>query len=224
MTLVDIIQQGFQTYQNLAQAHPLLTTMATAQITFPVGDVIAQAVENRTKLEEDRNIDWKRTRFNAALASSYGAGLYGLMQTAELPAAMGLDSAFDKAALGPNLWGNGFNLLFYINNAIGKERNYSLRALGEFYKNITRRDEKEASTPTQAISNFAHNMTSRVDKGEYLKSVALVLTFWNAFQWANFLYVPEEMRTPAALSLSVPWNTLLTYLAVKSANKVAQSE
>lgn len=225
MELADAVQGAWQAYEGLQQSSPLLGAMLTSQVVFPIGDVISQLIT-------DREVRWKQVGYTTTTASLNGAALHGLMQSGELVGQYIADHPLAKAALGPNLTGNAFNLAFLIHNSIGEKHDYDLRAVGRHYRTLFRKEESLASsvdeTPgeqtiqqeeprkglwqraQEACSNFKENYFDYLPGRQYKNTVITTLTWWNAFQWANYALVPEAWRTQAVLSVTIPWVTILS--------------
>ncbi len=91
MDLAQIVQGSFQAYQTFTQTNPIMSSMTTATIIFPLCDATAQHIENRSKPHEERNFNWKRLICTTKLSPAYGAGLYALVKSAAIPEALGYD-------------------------------------------------------------------------------------------------------------------------------------
>ena len=216
MDLDSLVTATWHGYNAFQQAHPLIGSMITAEGTFVLGDIVVQKMF-------DGRLNPKKLAYTAKLAPAYGAMIYGLMQTGELPAHFGLDSPLEKAALGPNLWGHLLNAFFFVNNTVGEKTSYAVQTLGEFYRNSTTYQGAPALGKIEAMKNIAKNIVDNIPGREFLITVAFTETAWNAFQTANFAYVPEAYRSPAALAFSVPAIAFLTYLSTKGARKTTNA-
>lgn len=209
--LTDIVNEGWKAYQDFQGSNPLLGSMLTAELTFPFGDVASQLIKNR-------KVNWRQVRYTAALSPFYGAGLHALIESGELIGKTISENSLLKSMLGPNLWGNLYNTFFFVNNTVGEKNNYSLKKLVKNYKDIfsVKDDEKGVSI----WENFRNNYINNIPKKEYLNSVIGTLTAWNVFQYMNYEYVQESMRTPTSLVAGVLWISLLSLWSLKGRRKL----
>ena len=202
MDIGSLVMQSFEAYRSFQQAHPLLGSMLTSSVIYPLSDIVSQAIV-------DRHIDWKRVRYSAILSAPYGLGTYGLMQTGDLVEHFISDHPLAKAALGPNLFANAYNLFFFFNNSVGKKSNYSFVALGQAYTQAFKAGK-------ESWGKFKAYLNDNIPKQAYWSSVATVLTAWNAFQWYNFSEIPHELQTPATITASLVWTILISAWSLKN--------
>lgn len=200
-----MLNEIYDLYNSATQSAPLITNMATAVATFSIGDVISQYIV-------DKKINWRKVGFSAILAPFYGAMLYGLVELGNSIGPYVNDNSLAKAALGPNLVGNGANAILFYNNTVGQKNNYSINELTKSYV--------EMFTEGNVWSRFKVN----IPKKEFRNSVVGTLTFWNAFHYFNYEYVSESMRTPAVLLTSVAWLTLLSLWSLKGSRKIVNKK
>ncbi|HIG93837.1 MAG: hypothetical protein QT02_C0004G0026 [archaeon GW2011_AR9] len=190
------IVDGYVAFQ---QQHPILGSIATAEATFSLGDIISQRVT-------DGKVDWKKVRYTAAFSPLHGMACYASMQIGELVGQYIADDPLAKAALGPNLFGNAYNLFFFANNTIGEKIGYHLHQGKEYYHHLT--------------SDFWAN----IPKEEYAKSVIGTLTAWNVIQYYNYAYVAQELRTSVALGVGTLWIGLMSLWSLKGRRKIVQEK
>ncbi|MBI4441461.1 hypothetical protein HY639_04795 [Candidatus Woesearchaeota archaeon] len=202
MDLDTIAQQSFDAYRMFQEAHPILGSIATAEVIFPLGDISSQLIT-------DGRVDWKKVRYSAALAPFYGVASYGLMKSGDVIGFI-IDHPLAKAALGPNLWGNFFNTIFFVNNTVGEKTGYCVSALAQHYWALL--------TPQWSI--IKEQYFGNIPVREYLYATAGTLTVWNAFQWWNYSSVPKELQTPAALGASLFWMVLMSLWSLKGRRKI----
>jgi len=200
MDIRTISSDVFELYSQFQNAHPLIGSMIAAEVIFVVGDAASQLIF-------DKKIDIKKLHYTAALAPLYGICIKGLLESGDLIGRYVSENPALKSALGPNLWGNAFNFFFFINNTVGEKEDYSLKSLLRHYKdvliNISLRSKSCTEQRRDSLINF-------LPKKEYFYSVAATLTAWNVFQYINYSYVQDGMRTSAALAASVLWTGLLS--------------
>lgn len=191
----------FEFYRSFNFVHPILGAILTGVIIFPFADIISQRIL-------DKKIDWKKVRYTLALSPFYGA--YGLLAVGSgLVVGKYISShPLVMAALGPNLIGNVFNLIFFVNNSIGQKYSYQLSALPRYYLHLLQRKEQ---------------FFSYISWKEYLKAVIGTLTFWNLVQYVNYSYVPLELQTPMVLAVSFGWIILLSLWSLIARRKLNAS-
>lgn len=194
---MELASTCFEAYRSFTGSHPWISSIATAEATFIAGDSVSQ-------LMKDKRIDAKKIKYTAALAPVYGICLNGLMESGELVGKYILDAPIAKAALGPNLIGNAVNALFFANNTTGERNGYSVSGLARNYYDILADNTRTISSRIK--ENFVDNIPGK----EFTKSVIGTLTFWNLFQYLNYSYVEESMRTPATLAAAFGWTILLS--------------
>lgn len=192
-------------YVSAAQSAPLLTNMATAFATFTIGDALSQYIV-------DKKVNVKKLGYSATLAPLYGAMLYGLVESGEMIGPLVNDNSMAKAALGPNLIGNGANAVLFYNNTIGQKTNYSIKGLADDYVDFVRAKDKWA------------RLKENIPAKEFTKSVVSTLTFWNAFHFVNYEYVSEAMRTPLTLATSLVWLTVLSLWSLKGSRNLIDKQ
>ncbi|NJL44142.1 MAG: Mpv17/PMP22 family protein [Nitrosarchaeum sp.] len=213
--LADLIDHSANTYLTFQNTHPFLGTLLTAQITLPLGDLLSQIIK-------DRDVKWKQVRYTAGLAPIYGGLLYGLMQSGELVGDTISEHPLAKAALGPNLWGNLYNTLFFVNNTLGEKNHYSLSALAQSYAGLHRPSPDTHATGT--LRTMLNNYMANIPKHEYLMSVLFTTTAWNAIQYINYAHIPETFRSPFALAFGVAWVTLLSTWSLTGRRRITATE
>lgn len=213
MNLVDLVSQGFDAYVNFQQAHPLIGSMLTAEGTFVVGDVASQLII-------DKKVDWNKVRYTAALAPLYGAGVEGTVRTGDLAGYLVHDDSLTKAVLGPNLWGNALNSLFFVNNTIGERTGYRVGKLVKHYADLALKKDSDRSFAQRFKEDYLEN----IPRKEFIGSVIGTLTFWNAFQYCNYEFVPEHMQTPTCLAAGIGWMALLSLWSLKGRRRVVGTE
>ncbi len=162
-----------------------------------------------------------------ALAPMYGAYAYFSLQTGHWVGKYVSEQALVKAALGPNLVGNAFNMFFFVNNTVGEKEKYSMRALGRHYRSLflpTKAQYKEQDIKTNSkerfYERFKEKICGNVPWREYGYSVVGTLTFWNAFQSVNYSYISEELQTPASLGVAFGWTVFLSLWSLLGRRKV----
>jgi hypothetical protein len=214
--LTEIVSEGWNTFQNFQGNYPLLGSLLVSQVTYPIADVVSQLIK-------DKKVKWKQVGFTAGLAPMYGATVYGLMESGELVGKTISDDPLAKAVLGPNLWGNIANSMFFVNNTVGEKVNYSLKKLAKHYLNLfsnkkinLRRRQKKNS----CWQNFKDNYISNIPKKQYLNATIATFTGWNVFQYCNYAYVPENMRTPLVLAAGMAWVSLLSLWSLKGRRNI----
>ena len=129
MDLSSLAQQLFEQYRSFNEARPIVGSMATALIIFPVADIASQLII-------DKKVDRKKVRYTSALAMPYGAYAYLSVQSGNVVGEYISNHPLLMAALGPNLIGLGFNLLFFTNNTVGERSGYQLKELGKHYVSL----------------------------------------------------------------------------------------
>lgn len=203
MSLVEIASNCFEMYRTFGQEHSHLCAMATMEATLLTGDCVSQVIQ-------DRKIDPKKLKYTAALAPLYGLGLEAVVEAGELVGRHIIDHPLAKAALGPNLWGNGMNAFFFMNNTIGEREGYSLRALGKKYKALFENDGK-----TNFFGRLKNMALDNIPGKQFAYATIATLTVWNGLQWLNYEYVEEAMRTPATIGAAFIWGGVLSAWSLK---------
>lgn len=196
-----MLKEIYDLYLSAAKTAPLLTNMATAVATFSIGDAVSQYIV-------DKKVNWKKVGFSATLAPLYGAMLYGLIELGNAIGPYVNENAFAKAALGPNLVGNGANAILFYNNTVGEKNEYSIKALVNSYLDLSKAKHK--------LKFFVSNIPW---KG-FRNSVIGTLTFWNLYHWFSYTYIPKDMQTPAVLGTSLIWLTALSLWSLKGSRKI----
>ncbi|MFA6072817.1 MAG: hypothetical protein WC758_01780 [Candidatus Woesearchaeota archaeon] len=208
MDLVTTTKDLFESYQTFQQIHPHIGTMLTSEFIFLTSDASSQLIK-------DKKLNFRKLKFTAALAPIYGLCLEGLLETGNLVETYISNNPLIKSALGPNLFGNIYNLFFFANNTIGEKHNYSLTDLTKTYYTAI----KDTTTAKEKFTNLIWN---NVPKNPYYISVAGTLTFWNAFQTLSYEYLPKELHAPAILGVSLFWTLGLTYASLIGSRKLAK--
>ena len=209
MDLTAIVSDMWAGYTQLQGTHPVIGSILTAEVIFPFSDALSQAIT-------DQKVDWKKVRYTAALASIYGAVAYAQQQSGELVGKYVYDHPLAKAVLGPNLWGNVVNMFFFMNNTVGERNEYRLDGLVEHYRSLIDNPKQEMSW----LENVTEKVWGNVPTKEYLNAVIGTLTFWNVFQYFNYSYVEEAMRTPASIVVSVGWMTLMSLWSLNGRRRI----
>lgn len=211
MDLATTAKELFDIYQNFQQAHPHIGTMLTSEFILLTADASSQLIK-------DKKLNAKKLKFTAKLAPLYGLCLEGLLETGNMVGEYISNSSLAKSALGPNLFGNIYNLFFFANNTIGEKTDYSITKLLKTYYAALK------DKTTSVKDKFLNIVWDNVPKAPYYFAVGATLTFWNAFQTINYEYVPEELRTPATLALSLFWTLGLTYTSLIGGRKIAREQ
>lgn len=188
----------FDLYRSFNLTHPLLGAIFTGIIIFPLADIISQLIL-------DKKVYWNKVRYSLGLSPFYGA--YGLLAVGSgwLVGKYISSHPLAMAALGPNLIGNIFNLIFFVNNNVGQKYNYHFPALGSYYRNLAAGKEK---------------FFTYISGKEYLNAVIGTLTFWNGIQYINYTQVPVELQTPFVLAVSFAWIIVLSLWSLISRRKL----
>ncbi|MGV8151197.1 MAG: Mpv17/PMP22 family protein [Candidatus Woesearchaeota archaeon] len=211
MELTTTVKELFDIYQNFQQAHPHIGTMLTSEVILLTADAGSQLIS-------DKKLNKKKLAFTAQLAPIYGLSLEGLMETGNLVGEYIYNHSIAKSALGPNLFGNIYNIFFFANNTIGEKNNYSIKELLKTYYNTIK------DKTTSVKEKFVNTLWNNVPKKAYTAAVVLTLTFWNVFQTLNYEYIPEELRSPATLGVSLFWTLGLTYHSLIGSRKIAKEQ
>jgi hypothetical protein len=196
-------------YTEFQRAHPHIGTMVASEVTYLLGDAFSQ-------LTLEKRLNYKKLGYTAALAPFYGVVLEGLLESGELVGRHISDNPFAKSALGPNLWGNLFNVFFFYNNTIGEESGYSLKSLAKGYASLV---SPSAIRENGFIGNIRKKMLSKVPGHEYKKSVIGAVTGWNAVQTLNYYFVPAYLRMSTSMAVGTAWLTALTAWSTIGARK-----
>jgi hypothetical protein len=211
MTLAATVKDLFDAYQNFQQVHPHIGTMLSSEFIFLASDASSQLIK-------DKKLNPKKLKFTAAMVPLYSLCIEGLLETGELVGKYISDKAIVKAALGPNFYGNFYNMFFFANNTIGEKTNYSIKNTLKFYYNTIK--DKTLSVN----GKFKEAIWNNIPKNPYYFSVGATLTFWNVFQAANYEYISEELRAPATLVINLFWTLGLTYMSLIGARKIAKEQ
>ena len=191
----------FEFYRSFNLMHPVLGAILTGVIIFPIADIISQLIL-------DKKVDWRKVKYTLGLSPFYGAYGYVSVLSGLFVGKYISAHSLAMAALGPNLIGNFFNLIFFVNNSIGQKYGYQLVALPRYYLNLLRRKEQF----------FAY-----ISGKEYLKAVIGTLTFCNMVQYINYSYVPLELQTPMVLTVSFAWIIVLSFWSLIARKKLFKS-
>ena len=192
--------------------HPYISSMVIAEMTFIAGDAIAQLIENK-------KVNKRKIFYTAILAPIYGLCAKGLMETGELVGKYISENPLVKGALGPNLWGNFFNTFFFVNNTVGKEKDYSIPELARNYRNLFPNEEDSNKDFWQ---RFKERYIDNIPKKEFAVTTAFTLTAWNGIQWLNYSQIPENLRTPACLLENAIWIPVLSWLSLRGNKKITK--
>ena len=213
MDLTTIVSGLMEGYQRLQETHPVMGAILTTEIIFPLSDGISQIIK-------DKHVDWKKVRYTAALAPIYGIMAYAAQQSGEWVGDQVYNHPLAKAALGPNLWGNVSNIFFFVNNTLGERNGYSIERLVEHYRSLLMNPEKKKSW----WENAKENVWGNVPQQEYRNSVVGTITIWNVFQYCNYSYIEEAMRTPASIAASLIWMPLMSLWSLSGRRKIVMEE
>ncbi len=215
MDLSSLVQtafgQAFEHYRAFNESNPITGSILTAGAVFPAADVASQLLANKT-------VEWRKVRYSAGLSLLYGVLAHGCVRSADLVGAYLSDHALAKAALGPNLWGNFFNVFFFINNSVGEKQNYRFSSLLEHYASTLSSVAGGKSMSTTIQEKILNYVPAR----EYLYATLGTLTFWNAFQYLNYSYIPKELQTPATLGVAFGWTVLLSFWSLMGRRKPSE--
>ncbi len=216
MDLVSTVQFAFDAYQHLNQVSPKLGSMLTAEVIFPLSDMISQRIR-------DGQVNGRKTLYTAVLAPMYGLSLYGLMNSGE---SIGLlwDNPLAKAALGPNLGGNLLNAIFLMNNTVGERSGYDIGQLVNHYKEIGVHPEVPTKGLKGYLSAARKKVAENIPRKEYLEFTVATFTGWNAFQAINYAYVLEELRTPICLSAAFAWTIFMSWRSLIGSRRIVAEE
>lgn len=208
MELTTTVQDLFEHYRAFNEAYPILGSMATAGVIFPSSDIASQLIS-------DKKVDWKKVRYTAALAPLYGVLAHLCVRSKELVPDFLTPNRLAESAFGPNLWGNAFNVIFFVNNTVGEKKGYRLEQLAKHYSSIFSRSDS-------LTRNLKEKIVSYVPRNEYAKATLGTLTLWNVFQCANYEYIPEELQTPATLAMAFGWTIFLSLWSLTGRRKIAE--
>jgi hypothetical protein len=209
--LTTIAKDLFEQYQNFQKIHPHIGTMLATEAILLTSDASSQLIR-------DKKINTKKLGFTATLAPIYSLCLEGLLETGNLVGEYISNNSIIKSALGPNLIGNVYNMFFFANNTIGEKNDYSIKEFIKTYYNAITDNAKSIT------ERFKETIWNNVPKNAYMLAVGLTLTFWNAFQSVNYEYVPNELRAPATLGVSLLWSIGITYASLIGARKIAKTQ
>ena len=217
MSLTSIVMDLFEQYRTFSQVHPIGGAMATATVVFPLADVASQALKHK-------KVDWNKVRYTAELSPLYGIIAHGCVKSGNLVGEYISPHPLAKAALGPNLWGNVFNIFFFVNNTVGERTGYQLREWARHYYSLFHREKTEEGRQgflADCRDRVKHQILDYVSWPEYTKAIIGTFTFWNAFQYANYSYTPEKMQTAATLGMTLFWTVLLSSWSLAGRKKGA---
>ncbi|MEK6950174.1 MAG: Mpv17/PMP22 family protein [Nanoarchaeota archaeon] len=209
MDLSSLVQTAFEHYRAFNEANPITGSILTAGVIFPSADITSQLITDKT-------VHWRKVRYTTGLVPWYGAWAYVSVRSGDVVEAYISEQPLAKAALGPNLIGPLFNLFFFLNNGVGEKSNYSLQALGRHYRSFFQKEKKD-DTLTTIVQR---KLLDYIPKKEYWNSFIGTLTFWNAFQYVNYSYIPQELQTPATLGVAFGWTVLLSLWSLGGGRKL----
>lgn len=227
MNLGDIVNSGFELYRNFNQVYPVLGSIATAGVIFPLSDLASQLIN-------DHRVDWAKVGYTTALSPVYGIATYACINRGDLSSAYPLGKA-----VAANLYGQVFNAFFFANNTIGEREDYNLGSLVRHYQSLFFVSERRNGFQEEVKSsfqerffqcchdlyrNFKNKFIDQIPKKEYLYAFVGSMTFWNAFQWFNYSYIPPEMRTPTSLGVAFAWTILLSTWSLIGRRKIVGLE
>jgi|FLOH01.1.fsa_nt_gi hypothetical protein len=202
------LEAVFETYKELQTAHPIIGNMLIAEVTYPIASIVSQLIETR-------KVDFDRVKYYAKIGPVYGLMLYGLMKTGDAVGATVSENPFLKSALGPNLWGNFFNIQFFVNDNYGEHNEFSVKKLLKFYKEtfIAKGDNLKEKVEN-LYYNLKENYYTKAPKKSLKYATFFTFTLWNAFQTWNYEYVADEMRTPIILATGIVWAGIMSTWAI----------
>ncbi len=210
MNLIQIVQDAFEVYRIFNDAHPLLGSMATAAVIYPTADIASQYIS-------DRQVNWRKVRYSAALSPLYGMAAYGCIRSGDVVGEYISPNPFVRGALGPNIWGNLFNVFFFTNNTVGERTNYNFQKLAVHYRETCFGAE-------DWYTRIKERVIGCIPKKEYLNALIGTVTFWNAFQAVNYSYVPKELQTPSTLGVNLLWTIGLSFWSLRGGRRLAAAE
>lgn len=199
MDLGSVVHTVFEQYRSLNETHPLLGAMLTAGVIFPGTDITSQ-------LLADKTVDWKKVRYTAALSPIYGLAAHGCVRSGDLVGEYISEHPLARAALGPNLWGNLFNVFFFVNNCVGEKKNYRFGSLLVHYASVFR----PTASGTSISRTIQEKILDYVPRREYFYAFLGTVSFWNAFQYVNYTQISRELQTPSTLAVAFAWTVLLS--------------
>ncbi|MBI2581861.1 Mpv17/PMP22 family protein [Candidatus Woesearchaeota archaeon] len=221
MDLDTLVGEAIRYYSAFNQSYPVSASMLTASAIFPTADIASQLITTK-------KVNWQKAGYTACLAPLYGIAAYFSMRSADLVPTENMPSSLQplaKAALGPNLWGNLFNAFFFVNNSVGEKSGYRFRELCNHYYSIIS-PNSSSENYNQSRSSFLERLKEEIidyiPRREYLKATIGTFTFWNAFQYANYSYVPLELQTPSTLAMALGWTVLLSAWSMLGSRKINQ--
>ncbi len=222
MDLTQVVQNAFEVYRTFNELHPLLGSMATAELIYPISDIVSQKIT-------DGAIDWKKVRYTAVLSPAYGAGIFGCIESQHV-VPDGIESAMiGKAALSNLFGGLIFNSFFFMNNTIGERNDYDLGKLVSHYTSFFRPTTKSTtegnmySKMRDTYQAVKEKIKSSIPYQEFTKAFLGSITLWTAFQYANFSYNPPELQTPTSLSMAFIWTVFLSAWSLTGRRRLAQN-
>lgn len=199
MNLTTIIGNLFEQYREFNLANPITGSIFTACAIFPTADIASQLIT-------DKKVSWEKVRYTFFLTPLYGLYAYLSVRSGDLIGEYVSEQPLAKAALGPNMLGHLFNLSFFVNNSVGEKNDYNIRELGKHYLSLFC-----PLSPSQTVySRIKEKIFHYVPQQEYVNSVIGTITFWNAFQYLNYSFVPKELQTPSTLGVALGWTVLLS--------------
>ena len=221
MSLDTLVLEAFAHYTTFNQSYPITASMLTASAIFPSADITSQLITTK-------KVNWNKVGYTASLAPLYGIAAYFSVRSADLVPTENMSPSLQplaKAALGPNLWGNLFNAYFFVNNTVGERSGYRFRELCNHYyfiisgTSLNNTEDKKEYLP-HFFERVKEKIIDYIPRQEYLKATLGTVTFWNAFQYANYSYVPLEMQTPSTLAMAFGWTILLSAWSMVGSRKM----
>ena len=213
MELNNIVGELFEQYRAFNQNNPITGSILTAGVIFPTADIASQLIT-------EKNVNWEKVRYTSLLSPFYGLYAHLCVRSGDVVGKYISDHALAKAALGPNLLGLAFNLFFFVNNSVGEKNNYQLRELGRHYTSFFSSSAESGAVERTWYSRTKEKIFDYVPRKEYLNSAIGTLTFWNAFQYLNYSYVPKELQTPGTLGVALGWTVLLSAWSLAGRKKI----
>ena len=209
MDVGSLVKDGFEAYKGFMQIHPHIGNALTSEFILLSADLGSQFLK-------DKKWNPKKLLFTAKLAPFYSLGLEAIMESGNLVGEYILDNSLAKAALGPNLFGNIYNLFFFSNNTLGETHDYNFTKVMKSYYDVIK--DKSISL----IDKFKSGVWDYVPKNAYWIAFGATLTVWNVFQTFNYEYAPEELRAPLTLGASLFWSLGMTYYSLVGARNIAK--
>jgi len=201
MDLGTIVSNAWEGYQTFAQAHPLINSMASAEVMYTAADASSQLIRHK-------KIDPKKLAYTAKLAPLYGLIGEGIIRSANFIGEGIYDHPFTKS-LAANPLGNLSNAFFFVNNQLAEKNGYKISETFKQYFGKNPEDNGE-----NLYNKFKSRFLNHVPDDIYKKAVLMSLPYWLTAQTAIFAYAPEHMRMPSTLACAFGWTLLSSSLSL----------